>query len=87
MLGIFAALLGKSGSGKSTLLSILSALGNVMPHREFAGVSHAERRARPAELLNQVGLTDDMHGRKSNRLSGGKQQRLAIAWALATRPR
>ncbi|MGN5734651.1 ATP-binding cassette domain-containing protein [Arthrobacter psychrochitiniphilus] len=46
-----------------------------------------ERSTRAAELLNQVGLTDQMRGRKANKLSGGMQQRVAIARALAWRTR
>jgi putative spermidine/putrescine transport system ATP-binding protein len=46
----------------------------------------AERRARAAELLDLVGLPD--HGdRYPHQLSGGQQQRIALARALALRPR
>lgn len=69
------------------LIPNLSAKENVMLPMEFAGVSHAKRSERAAELLDQVGLTEEMHGRKSNRLSGGMQQRVAIARALANEPK
>lgn len=69
------------------LIPNLSAKENVMLPMEFADVSHAERSKRSAELLNQVGLTEDMHSRKANRLSGGMQQRVAIARALANNPK
>lgn len=69
------------------LIPNLSALENVMLPMEFAAVSRAKRSERAAELLNQVGLTEDMHQRKANRLSGGMQQRVAIARALANNPK
>lgn len=50
-----------------------------------AGVPRAERKVRIAELLALVGLTDIQH-RPARRLSGGEQQRLALARALARDP-
>lgn len=65
----------------------LSALENVMLPMEFSGKSRAERKQRAAELLEQVGLTGDKQKRKPGRLSGGEQQRVGIARALANRPK
>ncbi len=48
------------------LIPNLSAKENVMLPMEFAGVSHAERSKRAAGLLNQVELTEEMHGRLAN---------------------
>ena len=53
---------------------------------EFAGVSKKKRVARAKELLNQVGLEGGKQNRKPGRLSGGEQQLVAIARALANKP-
>jgi tungstate transport system ATP-binding protein len=51
-----------------------------------AGVPPADRERRTAELLKVVGLADHA-ARPARQLSGGEQQRLALARALARRPR
>jgi len=68
------------------LVPNLTALENVMLPMEFAHKNRKQRKARAAELLNQVGITDDQHDRKPGKLSGGEQQRVAIARALANQP-
>ncbi len=69
------------------LVPNLTALENVMLPMEFAGVPAAKRRARAAELLEQVGLDEVKQSRRPTRLSGGEQQRVAIARALANHPK
>ncbi len=50
-------------------------------------MSAEERRERAAELLVRVGLARNILGRRSADLSGGQRQRLAIARALALKPK
>jgi putative ABC transport system ATP-binding protein len=69
------------------LIPNLSALENVTLALEFGGVKPAhKRKERAAQLLRDVGISDEEQLRKPARLSGGQQQRVAIARALANRP-
>lgn len=68
------------------LIPNLSAIENVMLPMEFAKIPRAKRLARAKELLNQVGLDGDKQKRKPGKLSGGEQQRVSIARALANKP-
>src|SRR5689334_6939507 len=52
----------------------------------LGGRSMARRRARAAELLDLLGLGDCLH-RRPDQLSGGEQQRAAIAVALVNEPK
>ncbi len=61
----------------------LTALENVMLPLMLQGVPDA--RARAEALLEEVGLQDRMHHRPSE-LSGGENQRVAVARALANEP-
>jgi lipoprotein-releasing system ATP-binding protein len=67
------------------LLREFSALENVMMPLRIAGVAEPEARSRASELLSRVGLSGRMHHRPSA-LSGGEQQRTAVARALAVDP-
>lgn len=68
------------------LLPGFSAQENVLAAMQFGRViPPAERRARAARLLTQVGLGHRLH-HKPGQLSSGEQQRVAIARALANRP-
>jgi lipoprotein-releasing system ATP-binding protein len=67
------------------LLREFSALENVMMPLRIAGKSVLEARGRAADLLARVGLSARMDHRPSE-LSGGEQQRTAVARALAVDP-
>jgi putative ABC transport system ATP-binding protein len=67
------------------LLPSLSARSNVAAPLIETGQSKRQRRARAEELLKQVGLADRVQHTPSE-LSGGEQQRVAVARALATDP-
>ncbi|MET8584337.1 ABC transporter ATP-binding protein [Streptomyces collinus] len=69
-----------------SLFPHLNALDNVAFGLRMRKVRTAERRSRAAELLELVGL-GDKGGRYPHQLSGGQQQRIALARALALRPR
>jgi putative ABC transport system ATP-binding protein len=68
------------------LVAARTALENVELPLVFAGVEKKERRRRAAELLDQVGLAHRA-GHRPPELSGGEQQRVAVARALANGPR
>lgn len=67
------------------LLREFSALENVMMPLRVSGVSTGEARGRAESLLRHVGLESRMHHRPAE-LSGGEQQRTAVARALAMTP-
>jgi lipoprotein-releasing system ATP-binding protein len=68
------------------LLPAFTALENVMmPLLVDRGRPDAEMRRRASALLDRVGLSGKVRSRASD-LSGGEQQRVAVARALAMRP-
>jgi ABC-type lipoprotein export system ATPase subunit len=66
----------------SPYLSVLDAVGLPLALR---GVGRRERQDRARELLTRVGLGDRLAATRTE-LSGGEQQRVAVATALSTRP-
>jgi len=68
------------------LLPYLTAQQNVELPMRLAGGGKAKRQARSAELLDLLGLSDCLH-RRPDQMSGGEQQRAAIAAALVNEPK
>ncbi|HUA28359.1 MAG TPA: ABC transporter ATP-binding protein [Streptosporangiaceae bacterium] len=68
------------------LLPYLTGLQNVLMPMRLAGVARRDSRRRAAELLESLGVAH-CAGRIPERMSGGEQQRTAIATALANQPR
>ena len=66
------------------LLPAMTALENVMLPLELAGAADAEPAAQA--MLDRVGLRDRLH-HYPKQLSGGEQQRVAMARAFVTRPK
>ena len=67
------------------LLPRTSALDNVAIPLIYAGVSKAERMNRAKKVLEQVGLENKLDSHP-NQLSGGQQQKVAIARSLVNNP-
>jgi putative ABC transport system ATP-binding protein len=68
------------------LIPVLTARENVEFILQLQGIGKKERAQRAIELLEAVGLPDKIDNRPGD-LSGGQQQRIAVARALASRPR
>ncbi len=67
------------------LISHQTVLSNVELALTLSGVGKAERRKRAKEVLERVGLGDQLN-KKPNQMSGGQMQRVAIARALINDP-
>jgi putative ABC transport system ATP-binding protein len=67
------------------LLPYLTALQNVELPLRLAGTGRLRRRSRSGELLDVLGVAH-CAGRRPDQMSGGEQQRVAIAVALANSP-
>jgi putative ABC transport system ATP-binding protein len=70
---------------KANLIPFLTALENVRVAMEINDVPPRQARDRAKELLDQLGVGKRAHN-LPDALSGGEQQRVAVARALANRP-
>ena len=68
------------------LIPVLTAKENIEFIMLMQGVSKTLRNKRALDLLNAIGLKDQLN-RRPNQLSGGQQQRVAVARALASKPK
>ena len=68
------------------LIPVLTAKENVEFIMLMQGDAASNRKSRAEELLNAVGLSDQIN-RRPGQLSGGQQQRVAVARALASKPK
>lgn len=68
------------------LLPDFDALENVLLPQLIAGAEPDAARERASQLLSKLGLAERLEHRPS-KLSGGEQQRVAVARALANKPR
>lgn len=68
------------------LIPVLTALENAAFVLELRGIARPERDRRALEALDHLGIAD-LAGRRPNQLSGGEQQRVAVARALAAEPK
>jgi len=68
------------------LLPRTTALRNVMLPMVYLGIKHAEREKRASAALLSVGFDEGHFCHKSNQLSGGQIQRVAIARSLVNDP-
>jgi ABC-type lipoprotein export system ATPase subunit len=66
------------------LLPLLTVLENVCYPMELGGVKPSDARPRAKKLLESVGIRQEKIKRFPSNLSGGEQQRVAIARSLAT---
>ena len=68
------------------LLTNATAIDNIVLSMNISGVTGVDKKARALELLKKVGISPSLADRKILKLSGGEQQRIGIARALAHDP-
>ena len=68
------------------LLPHLTALENIILSMDISKVKVEDKKKLAIDLMKQVGLPSNMAGRRILKLSGGEQQRIAIARSLSYNP-
>lgn len=69
------------------LLPHLTAMENIILSMDVSGVKIEDKKAKAVELMESVGLREEQKDRRVLKLSGGEQQRVAIARSLAYDPK
>ncbi|MGN1326856.1 MAG: ABC transporter ATP-binding protein [Clostridia bacterium] len=69
------------------LLPRLSAIENIILSMEVSKVKVKNKKQKALELMKSVGLSEDQANRRILKLSGGEQQRIAIARSLSYNPK
>ena len=69
------------------LLPFMTASQNIILSMDVSGVKISDKKKKALELMKSVGLKESYENRKVLRLSGGEQQRVAIARSLAYNPK
>ena len=68
------------------LLPHLTAVENIILSMEISGLKINNKREKAIELMKSVGLSENLADRRVLKLSGGEQQRIAIARSLSYNP-
>ena len=68
------------------LLPRLTAIENIILSMDVSKVKIKEKKKKALELMKSVGLSEEHSKRKILKLSGGEQQRIAIARSLSYNP-
>lgn len=68
------------------LLPHLTAIENIILSMEISDIKGLDKRKRALELMKSVGLNENFADRRVLKLSGGEQQRIAIARSLSYNP-
>ena len=69
------------------LLPFMTASENIILSMDASGIKVDNKKEKALELMRSVGLKDSYANRKVLRLSGGEQQRVAIARSLSYNPK
>ena len=69
------------------LLPTYTALENIILSMDINGIKNINKKEKAIELMKQVGLKESQANRRVLKLSGGEQQRIAIARSLSYNPK
>lgn len=69
------------------LLPFMSTIENIILSMDISEIKIKDKRQKALELMKQVGLKESYANRRVLKLSGGEQQRVAIARSLAYNPK